>query len=814
MSLTSLNLADSRPTALLSGQWEFCAEPGEPWQLVPVPGCWEAYGCPHNWQGPGTFRRRVSVPPSFDASAPLYVRFQAVSCYATVYANGTLLGEHTGAWDAFELQIPAEIAAAGNFELSVTVIKPGGDSLPTASTTAGFLPYVWGYIHGGIWQDVWLVSGHTPPPEPAAAPRITVVGDTPFLDGKPYYPRMALSWGWYPDLLHCNPPEARIRQELQHLADLGFNGVKCCLWIPTDRYLELCDEFGFTVWIELPLWLPEIAADGWDAIAAEYERIVLQLRKHRCITIWTLGCELSASCPESFLISMFERVKQLTGSALVRDNSGGGECYGGLLKENADYYDYHLYCDLPFIRGSFDYFVPRWRTPQPWFFGEFCDADACRDLLAVKEANRVEFPWWFSRDPQVNPQGARWDMNILGVWENVQRYGLEDRLPELIGSQRRQTLLHRKFTVETVRSYREMSGYVVTGLYDTPISTAGMLDDFGNPRYTPQEMCPFNADTVLFVGWHRRRRWDAGGDRPSYIDHWVHSGGQVLLPRVGISNYAEAGRVTQVTTTLRNSEGDVIAQFNSHPEPLLAAVACGEVKQLQMAELTVPTVTSPVACNLEAEVQFGDGRSITNSWPLWIAPAMQWDVLPNLVIEDYTGAFVPFVPETKRPATATDDAEAVLLATRWSPSIDKWLASGRNALVILDRTSGYPLVDCPFWREAMKLFEPHPLWEAFPHNGFTDLQFYGIGPDCSIELGTLQAQYPGAEIVPVLRRVDARTFVETLYAAEVRVPGGGRMLITTLRPQGGLGDQPDGLNRCFSGQMLLNAALQTLGAGE
>ena len=812
MSTTSLST--QRPSALLSGQWDFCAELGTAWQQVAVPNCWEAYGCPHNWQGTAVYRRQVAVPATFSNSEPIFVRFQAISCYAQVFANDVLLGEHTGAWDAFELQVPAEVAAAGTFELTVRVIKPGGDTLPTNQTTVGFLPYVWGYLHGGIWQDVWLVNGPTPPPEPAAAPRITVVGDTPFLDGKPYYPRMALSWGWYPDLLHCNPPEERIRQELQHLADLGFNGVKCCLWIPTERYLEICEEFGFTVWVELPLWLPEIAAEGWAAIAAEYERIVLQLRKHRCITIWTLGCELSASCPESFLISMFERVKQLTGSALVRDNSGGGECYGGLLKENADYYDYHLYCDLPFIRGSFDYFVPRWRTPQPWFFGEFCDADACRDLPAVREANGGEFPWWFSRNEQVNPQGARWDMNILGVWDNVQKYGLEARLPELMAGQRLQTLLHRKFTVETVRSYREMSGYVVTGLYDTPISTAGMLDDFGNPRYTPEEMGSFNADTVLFVGWHRRRRWDAGGDRPSYIDHWVHTGGQVLLPRIGISNYGEAGTVTRVTTTLRTNAGDVIAQFISQPALALATVACGEVKQLQMAELEVPVVSGPTACILEAEVRFEDGRSVNNTWPLWITAPIQWDALPQLAIEDYTGAFLPYVPEANRLPAVSTNASAVLLATRWSPSIDQWLASGRNALVILDRTSGFPVVDCPFWREAMKLFEPHPLWDKFPHNGFTDLQFYGIGPDCSMELSALKAQHPEAEIVPILRRVDARTFVETLYATELRLPSGGRMLITTLRPQGGLGDQPDGLNRCFSGQMLLNAALHTLGAGE
>jgi Glycosyl hydrolases family 2, sugar binding domain len=809
--VSTTSLSPRRPSALLSGQWHFCAEPGTSWQPVDVPNCWEAYGCPHNWQGVGIYRKQVAIPSDFSMSEPIFVRFQAVSCRAQVFANGVLLGEHTGAWDAFELRVPAEIAEAGTFELTVRVIKPGGDALPTNQTTAGFLPYVWGYLHGGIWQDVWLVNGPTPPPEPAAAPRITVDGDTPFLDGKPYYPRMALSWGWYPDLLHCNPPEERIRQELQHLAALGFNGVKCCLWIPTERYLEICEEFGFTVWMELPLWLPEIAAEGWVAIAAKYERIVLQLRKHRCITIWTLGCELSTSCPESFLRSMYQRVKELTGSALVRDNSGGGECYGGLLKENADYYDYHLYCDLEFIRGSFDYFVPRWRSPQPWFFGEFCDADACRDLPAVREANGGEFPWWFSRNQQVNPQGARWDMNILGVWDNVQKYGLEARLPELIAGQRLQTLLHRKFTIETVRSYREMSGYVVTGLYDTPISTAGMLDDFGNPRYRPEEFLGFNSDTVLFLGWHRRRSWDAGGDRPSYIDHWAHPGGQVLLPRIGISNYGEAGSVARVSTELsRESDASLISRFESVPTASEREVSAGAVQQIQMAELEVPLVAEPQKCNLSTCAEFEDGRVIRNRWPLWLVPEVAWGEMPSIALIDPINAIAPIVPADKRVALDTADPDAILIATRWSAEVAAWVLSGRNALFIADRYAEFPVEECPFWREAMKLFDPHPVWQHFPHEGFTDFQFYGLAPDCSYTFDTIQKYVDPVAIFPILRRVDARTFVETHYASEAVSASGGRLIITTLRPHGGLGDQPAGIRRCFSGQMLLSAFIKSL----
>src|SRR5262249_22519418 len=77
---------------------------------------------------------------------------------------------------------------------------------------------------------------------------------------------------------------------------------------------------------------------------------------------------------------LFDLVKSLGGEALVRDNSGSGEAYGGLLNEHAEYYDYHFYCDLPFYPGLIDEVSPRLRPQQPRLFGAICDADTCRDL--------------------------------------------------------------------------------------------------------------------------------------------------------------------------------------------------------------------------------------------------------------------------------------------------------------------------------------------------------------------------------------------------------------------------------------------------
>src|SRR5262245_53847992 len=73
------------------------------------------------------------------------------------------------------------------------------------------------------------------------------------LNERPIYPRMALSWGWYPEALHSNPGPERVRADFARLKQLGYNGVKLCLWFPPQYYFDLADELGMLLWVELPI---------------------------------------------------------------------------------------------------------------------------------------------------------------------------------------------------------------------------------------------------------------------------------------------------------------------------------------------------------------------------------------------------------------------------------------------------------------------------------------------------------------------------------------------------------------------------------
>jgi hypothetical protein len=116
-----------------------------------------------------------------------------------------------------------------------------------------------------------------------------------------------------------------------------------------------------------------------------------------------------------------------------------------------------------------------------------------------------------------------------------------------------------------------------------------------------------------------------------------------------------------------------------------------------------------------------------------------------------------------------------------------------------------PVAAMPFWREAVKVLEPHEAWGDFPHDGWTDLQFAGMAPDLALDVTALPI---GGR--PLLRRVDTRTSQVHDYAVEVPFAA-GRLIVSTLRFDGSVGDQPLGLRRNTGAAYLLGQWVHELG---
>jgi hypothetical protein len=978
----------------LSGSWDFRLDEEHTWRPIPVPGCWEAIGVRKDHSGPAWYRARFAVPPEW-AGARLWLRFGAISYHCAISVNGRAVGEHTGMWDSFAVEITDAVAPGQQAELLLRVQKPAGlergpasPSLPGAfplrETLAGFLPYVWGQVFGGVWQDVALVatgrvvfgdvhvcgapdgrvyveaelSGagaatlelRDPAgavvyrsPERAAAggppwvvrfepaipdPRpwsplhpvlyearllladgderavrfglrsLDVEGTTMLLNGRPLYPRMVLSWGWYPGTLHSNPAPERVRADLERLKLIGYNGVKLCLWFPPQHYFELADELGMLLWVELPMWLPQPTDFFRRQTPAEYERLARLARNHPSVLLFSLGCELNRAVGADILGPLYEQIKALVRDplsasgtrALLRDNSGSGEVYGGLLNEHAEYYDYHFYSDLQFFRGLLDYFSPRWRPEMPWLFGEFCDCDTFRDLRRLddrpttndqrpttnddgdkqtrrqgdadhatgdgqptndqdKETSRqgnketaepklntehstlktsapssILHPpssaWWTLDDPELNPQGARWQYEVVHHEARLRANGLWERGAELERISERQALVYRKYVLELVRTYGEIGGYVITGERDTPISTPGMWDDLDRLKHDPAEFRAFNADLVLLAGWDRRRAWVGGGDRAARWDTFSYAAGALVRPHLIASHYgASEGQARLAWAVAFDGEGPFAAGEALAPFVL----APGRPREVAVAEFFAPEVAAPRRATLRAWLQVGD-EAAENAWPLWFFPRDPWGGLAGLLLADPAGR----LPDLRQIASGIDTAESaknakegnskifapfasfavqpkVVIATAWTDDVAAFVAGGGAAVLLQDGLGPrgpLPVTEMPFWREAIRLAEPHPAWRDFPLDDGMGMQLYGCATDYALDTSASDA-------TPILRRLDARTMRVHDYAVEIAW-GAGRAIVSSLRCEGGAGDQPLGVSRNTAAAYLLNCWVRYL----
>ena len=71
------------------------------------------------------------------------------------------------------------------------------------------------------------------------------------LNGVPYYLRLVLEQGYWPDTLLAAPDDDAIRREVELIKSLGFNGVRIHQKVEDPRFLYWCDRVGLLVWGEM-----------------------------------------------------------------------------------------------------------------------------------------------------------------------------------------------------------------------------------------------------------------------------------------------------------------------------------------------------------------------------------------------------------------------------------------------------------------------------------------------------------------------------------------------------------------------------------
>ncbi len=85
------------------------------------------------------------------------------------------------------------------------------------------------------------------------------------LNSRPYFLRMVLEQGYWPQTHLAAPSAAAIRREVELIKELGFNGVRLHQKVEDPRFLYWCDRLGLIVWGEM--------ANAYEFSRAAIERL-------------------------------------------------------------------------------------------------------------------------------------------------------------------------------------------------------------------------------------------------------------------------------------------------------------------------------------------------------------------------------------------------------------------------------------------------------------------------------------------------------------------------------------------------------------
>jgi beta-galactosidase/beta-glucuronidase len=114
---------------------------------------------------------------------------------------------------------------------------------------------------------------------------IGVQGNRFMLNGRPFFLKMVLDQGYWPDTLMAPPDVAALQRDVELAIQLGFNGVRKHQKIEDPRWLFFCDLFGLLVWAEMPSPYRFTTA-AVERLVDEWTEAIRRDVSHPCICAW------------------------------------------------------------------------------------------------------------------------------------------------------------------------------------------------------------------------------------------------------------------------------------------------------------------------------------------------------------------------------------------------------------------------------------------------------------------------------------------------------------------------------------------------
>jgi len=158
--------------------------------------------------------------------------------------------------------------------------------------------------------------------------KISIEADQILLNNQPFYQKLILDQGYWPDSLVTPPSDQAIKKDVELAKKMGFNGARKHQKIEDDRFYYWADKLGLLVWAEMGSTY-EFSEQAVENFSLEWQRVVKELYNHPSIVCWvpfneSWGIEAvkSNKKQQSFTESIYQLTKSIDSERPIISNDG------------------------------------------------------------------------------------------------------------------------------------------------------------------------------------------------------------------------------------------------------------------------------------------------------------------------------------------------------------------------------------------------------------------------------------------------------------------------------------------------------------
>ena len=157
--------------------------------------------------------------------------------------------------------------------------------------------------------------------------KIHTEGNKIYLNNQPYYQRLVLDQGFYPDGIWTAPSDEALKRDIELSMAAGFNGARLHQKVFEERFYYWADKLGYLTWGEAPSWgLDANNVEAARNFLMEWRNLVVRDINHPSLVTWTPFNEEfwpdETQYPR-FITDVYTLTKQLDPSRPINWVSGG-----------------------------------------------------------------------------------------------------------------------------------------------------------------------------------------------------------------------------------------------------------------------------------------------------------------------------------------------------------------------------------------------------------------------------------------------------------------------------------------------------------